>query len=167
MSNAEHGLAAWNVEGSAVEFVDSHSRHVRTSCRHEVKDNGQVSEQLLSIGDAADRLGVSTHLLRHWEAVGVVTPRRTASGARRYDAQSLDALSIAVKCQQAGMPLTVIAQLLNGERRQRRRLVVEQRDSINRKRARLEQAANFFDHVLECSHPLVRECPACRDFAAS
>ncbi|MGW4714137.1 MerR family transcriptional regulator [Nocardia sp. NPDC004260] len=126
-----------------------------------------MPKELLSIGDAAEHLGVSTHLLRHWETVGIVTPHRTAAGARRYDAQSLDALSIALKCQQAGMPLDVIARLLNGDRRQRRQLVAEQREAINRQRAQLAQTANYLDHVLECSHPIVRDCPACRDFAAS
>ncbi|WP_369209184.1 MerR family DNA-binding transcriptional regulator [Streptomyces sp. PU-14G] len=37
------------------------------------------------MGEAAARLGVSTHLLRHREAEGVITPRRTAGDARRYD----------------------------------------------------------------------------------
>jgi len=123
--------------------------------------------QPLRIGEAAERLGVSTHLLRHWEAAGVITPQRTASGARRYDPELLDALSIAVKCQHAGMSLSVIAQLLNGRRQERRYLVAEQRDAINRQRAQLERTATFLDHVLECSHPVIRECPACQDFVSS
>ncbi|MGP3989321.1 MerR family DNA-binding transcriptional regulator [Streptomyces sp. 3N207] len=56
--------------------------------------------QLLRIREAAERLGGSTHLLRHWEAEGVITPHRTASGVRPDDPELLDALSIAVKCQQ-------------------------------------------------------------------
>ncbi|MER5738794.1 MULTISPECIES: MerR family transcriptional regulator [unclassified Streptomyces] len=121
----------------------------------------------LRIGEAAERLGVSTHLLRHWEAEGVVTPPRTASGARRYGPELLDALSIAVKCQRAGMSLGAIARLLNGNPQGRRHLIAEQRDAIDRQRARLERTAAFLDHVLECSHPVVRECPACHDFAAA
>ncbi|RCG16901.1 MerR family transcriptional regulator [Streptomyces diacarni] len=123
--------------------------------------------QLLRIGEAAARLGVSTHLLRHWEAEGLITPHRTAGDARRYDPELLDALSIAVKCRQAGLPLNVIAQLLNGRREDRRHLIAQQRDVIDRQRARLERTATFLDHVLDCSHPVVRECPECRDFASS
>jgi MerR family transcriptional regulator, copper efflux regulator len=125
-----------------------------------------VHLQELSIGETAERLGVSTHLLRHWEAQGVITPGRSPGGARRYDAELLDSLMIALRCQQAGMSLSVIAQLLSGDRRQRRELVAEQRDQVNRQRARLERTAAFLGHVLECSHPLVRECPSCRDFIA-
>ncbi|MER0247219.1 MerR family transcriptional regulator [Streptomyces sp. HSW2009] len=122
--------------------------------------------RLLRIGEAAQHLGVSAHLLRHWEVEGVITPPRTATDARRYDAEALDALSIAVKCQQAGMPLRTIAQLLNGRRHDRKHLIAAQRDAINEQRARLERTAAFLDHVLECSHPVIQECPACRDFAA-
>ncbi|MEU8139227.1 MerR family DNA-binding protein, partial [Streptodolium elevatio] len=71
------------------------------------------------------------------------------------------------KCQKAGMPLSVIAQLLNGGRGQRRRLVTEQRDAINSQRARLERTINFLNHVLECSHPVIQECTACQDFAST
>ncbi|MEU8138941.1 MerR family DNA-binding transcriptional regulator, partial [Streptodolium elevatio] len=74
MGDAENGLGAGEVEGSAVEFVDSHLSDGRTSRQHEVNDNGHVSTQLLRIGEAAERLGVSTHLLRHWETAGVITP---------------------------------------------------------------------------------------------
>lgn len=122
--------------------------------------------QELSIGETAARLGVSTHLLRHWEAQGVITPGRSSGGARRYDAQALDSLMIAVRCQQAGMSLSVIAQLLNGDRQRRRDLVAEQRDEVNRQRARLELTAAFLDHVLECAHPVIRECPDCRGFVS-
>ncbi|MER5500986.1 MULTISPECIES: MerR family transcriptional regulator [unclassified Streptomyces] len=126
-----------------------------------------MSTLLLRIGEAAERLGVSTHLLRHWEATGVITPLRTASGARRYDPELMDALSIAIKCRRAGMSLDAIARLLNGRRQERGHLIAEQRDAINRQRARLARTAAFLDHVLECSHPVVRECPSCRDFAST
>ncbi|MFG1915225.1 MerR family transcriptional regulator [Micromonospora sp. NPDC048898] len=119
---------------------------------------------VLRIGAAAERLGVTTHLLRHWEAEGVIEPPRTAGGARLYDNQLLDALAIAIRCQEAGMRLDKIAQLLNGDRRQRIELISDQRDAINRQRDRLTRTASFLDHVLECSHPVVRDCPACHDF---
>ncbi|GAA3873390.1 MerR family transcriptional regulator [Streptomyces sedi] len=126
-----------------------------------------MTTQLLRIGETAERLGVSTHLLRHWEAEGVITPERTAGGARRYGPELRDALAIAVKCQHAGMSLSTIAQLLNGPPGERRRLVAEQRDAVDRHRARLERTAAFLDHVLRCTHPVVRECPECRAFASS
>lgn len=37
------------------------------------------------IAGAADQLGVATHVLRHWEDVGVIVPERLSSGHRVYD----------------------------------------------------------------------------------
>jgi len=45
--------------------------------------------KLLSIGAAADALGVSTGTLRRWEASGRLVPTRTEGGQRRYDLAAL------------------------------------------------------------------------------
>ncbi|KAA8728664.1 MerR family DNA-binding transcriptional regulator, partial [Corynebacterium tuscaniense] len=36
-----------------------------------------------TIGEAAEALGVSTKALRHWEALGLITPARTWAEHRR------------------------------------------------------------------------------------
>lgn len=41
------------------------------------------------VGAAAARLGTTPRMLRYREALGLVAPRRTASGYRRYDEQDL------------------------------------------------------------------------------
>ena len=41
------------------------------------------------IGDAAATLAVATHVLRHWEDVGLLRPRRLSSGHRAYDDQTI------------------------------------------------------------------------------
>jgi predicted site-specific integrase-resolvase len=45
--------------------------------------------RLISIGEAAEALGVSITTLRRWEAEGKMIPERTASGHRRYDLTKL------------------------------------------------------------------------------
>jgi excisionase family DNA binding protein len=39
----------------------------------------------ISIGKAAEELGVSRETLRRWEESGKITPERTQKGHRRYD----------------------------------------------------------------------------------
>ncbi|WP_210605652.1 MerR family transcriptional regulator [Brevibacterium oceani] len=120
----------------------------------------------MRIGEAAEYLGVSTHLLRHWEGEGVIDPPRTAGGARQYNAQQLGLVTIALRCQKAGMPLPVIARLLNGTRDEKVELVAAQRDEILRQRELLNASAEYLGHVLECTHPLINDCPACSSFAS-
>ncbi|WP_040841102.1 IS607 family transposase [Thiothrix nivea] len=47
-------------------------------------------DKLLSIGEAADWLGVSTMTLRRWEASGKLIPERTAGNQRRYRLSQID-----------------------------------------------------------------------------
>ncbi|WP_236700641.1 helix-turn-helix domain-containing protein [Allosalinactinospora lopnorensis] len=42
-----------------------------------------------SIGEIAGRFGLATHVLRHWEAAGVLRPARRVNGRRRYDPEHL------------------------------------------------------------------------------
>jgi DNA-binding transcriptional MerR regulator len=43
----------------------------------------------MRIGELAERAGVSTRALRHYEALGLLPARRTANGYRRYEAADL------------------------------------------------------------------------------
>ncbi len=47
-----------------------------------------------SIGEAAVRFGLETHVLRHWESAGLLRPGRDGAGRRRY--ADADAVRIAV-----------------------------------------------------------------------
>lgn len=63
--------------------------------------------QGLSIGEVAERTGMSVHALRYYErqhlVIGPVS--RTASGRRTYSSVDVDWLQICVKLRESGMPL--------------------------------------------------------------
>jgi putative resolvase len=48
-----------------------------------------IMNRLISIGEAAEALGVSITTLRRWEIEGKIIPERTVSGHRRYDLSKL------------------------------------------------------------------------------
>ena len=52
-----------------------------------------MSKNLLSINEAAARLGVSAKTLRRWEAAGKLKPIRTLGNQRRYSLSELKALT--------------------------------------------------------------------------
>ena len=55
-------------------------------------------EKTYSISDAAEALGVTPPTLRSWELrYGLVTPRRTAGGHRRYTEEDIDRLRLFVQ----------------------------------------------------------------------
>ncbi|GGW55625.1 MerR family transcriptional regulator [Streptomyces lucensis JCM 4490] len=61
----------------------------------------------LSIGEVAERTGLSVHALRFYEREGLLVGpvQRTAGGRRRYTTADVDWLLICVKLRGTGMPL--------------------------------------------------------------
>lgn len=70
----------------------------------------------LTIGEVAARAGVRASSIRHWEAVGVLSPPERASGARRYGPQVLQDIERIAVAQRAGFSLAEIRELLDGFR---------------------------------------------------
>jgi DNA-binding transcriptional MerR regulator len=64
----------------------------------------------LSIGQAAQRTGLSVHALRFYEREGLLAspPRRAADGRRSYSEDDLDWLELCVKLRSSGMPIASI-----------------------------------------------------------
>jgi len=62
----------------------------------------------LTIGEAADRLGVATSVLRFYETKGLITSRRTSGGQRRYARDVLRRVSFIRAAQQVGLSLSEI-----------------------------------------------------------
>jgi DNA-binding transcriptional MerR regulator len=67
-------------------------------------------EPRLSIGQVADRTGLSIHTLRFYEREGLLaTPvHRGAGGRRLYSEWDLEWLEVCVRLRASGMPLTTI-----------------------------------------------------------
>ena len=66
----------------------------------------------LSIGQAADRLGVAASALRFYEQRGLITSRRTSGGQRRYARDVLRRVSFIRAAQEVGVSLDEIAERL-------------------------------------------------------
>lgn len=66
----------------------------------------------MSIGRAADHLGVSVETLRYYEAQGLVEPERTTSGHRVYLQRALDALHVVCAMRAAGLSMAQVRALI-------------------------------------------------------
>lgn len=62
----------------------------------------------LTIGQAAERLGLATSALRFYEDRGLISSLRTAGGQRRYARDVLRRVSFIRAAQQVGLPLAEI-----------------------------------------------------------
>ncbi|MER6680022.1 MULTISPECIES: MerR family transcriptional regulator [Streptomyces] len=67
----------------------------------------ETRAEQLSIGEVAERTGLSVHALRFYEREGLLVGpvQRSAGGRRRYTTADVDWLLICVKLRESGMPL--------------------------------------------------------------
>lgn len=122
-------------------------------------------DEVYAVGDAAAAVGVESHVLRHWEDVGVLVPLRSASGHRRYDEELLTRARLVRLCQHAGLALAEIRELRAADRDARIGMITTTLERIRADVARLQRAEQFLTHVVTCVHPMVSECPDCAGFA--
>jgi MerR family copper efflux transcriptional regulator len=117
----------------------------------------------LTIGAPARRFGLATHVLRHWESMGLLAPGRTAGGQRRYGDPDLMRVAMILMGREAGIGLRDLAEILAvPDPRERadllRRHVAELADRI----ARAQAAKDLIEEALSCPLPF-DECPRARE----
>lgn len=66
--------------------------------------------ELLTIGETAERLGITTSALRFYEGRGLIVSSRTPGGQRRYARDVLRRVSFIRAAQQVGLSLCEIAE---------------------------------------------------------
>ncbi|TDD62536.1 MerR family transcriptional regulator [Kribbella antibiotica] len=119
----------------------------------------------MRIGEVARRLGVATHVLRHWDDSGVVVPDRSPTGHREYSEDHVYRLRVLQACQGVGMSLPEIRQVLNRTEPDRIGVIERRLHRIRAQRKQFEQAEKFLGHVVDCRHDLLTRCERCSSYA--
>jgi YD repeat-containing protein len=63
----------------------------------------------LTVGEAAELLGVTAHALRYYERIGLVAADRSESGQRRYDRDALGRVIFITRLRMSGMSIRGIS----------------------------------------------------------
>lgn len=114
------------------------------------------------MGEVAERFGMPTHVLRHWESVGLLAPARDAGGRRRYDTEDLTRVATIQRNQAAGMPLEQIGVLLDAEAPDRHRVLDEHIADLDRAMAEMAASRAMTEHALRCRAHDITTCPRFR-----
>ncbi|OLF11108.1 MerR family transcriptional regulator [Actinophytocola xinjiangensis] len=114
----------------------------------------------LTIGEVADRFGLPTHVLRHWEAEGLLRPDRTASTHRRYGTDDLYRIASILNAKEAGLSLPDIRALLTAtDPVSRKEVLARQRRLLAERLARTTAALRLVEGAIECTHEDITTCP--------
>lgn len=118
-----------------------------------MKSNAQA------IGDAAARFGIETHVLRHWEDVGLLHPDRDAGGRRRYVHGDLVRIAVILRNKAAGMSLEQIAVLLDEGAPDRHAVLESHIEDLDRRMREMAEARAMTEHALRCTAHDITACP--------
>jgi DNA-binding transcriptional MerR regulator len=116
--------------------------------------------ELISIGEAARRLGVNASALRYYEERGLVRPALRRGGKRMYGPEELRRLAFIQVGRRLGFRLDVSAAVLEEPGERWRTTVQHQIGVLDDLIAQARIAQTFLEHALACpaDNP-VRDCP--------
>lgn len=105
------------------------------------------------------RFGVATHVLRHWEDVGLLSPARDSAGRRRYGREEVVRVAIILRSKSAGMSLEQILVMLDAGADGRREVLGAHVADLDRRMAEMVRSREMTMHALECRAHDVATCP--------
>jgi len=105
-------------------------------------------DDLLDIRDVVRRTGLTSRALRFYEARGLVTPLRSASGRRHYGPAELERLHQVMAMKRAGLTLGQIEKLSAGRKADLAGLIAAQLQSLDERQHEIEAARGLLTSIL-------------------
>jgi MerR family copper efflux transcriptional regulator len=125
--------------------------------------NVDMKSRAVPIGEAAARHGLATHVLRHWEAMGLLAPGRVVGDRRRYDDEDLYRIALIVRAKQAGLSLDDIrAIIVDGDPDHRHEVIDRRRAELVRRIEQAQSALALLNCAADCRHEDLTACPNLR-----
>lgn len=116
---------------------------------------------VFAIGEIAQRFGLATHVLRHWESMGLITPSRVG-GQRRYTEDDVYRVAAILRGKQAGLSLDQIRQLVASDPAARPGILRAHGEALRQRMAAMQEALDVIESVLRCRHSDFTLCPRFR-----
>ncbi len=121
---------------------------------------------MMTIGQLADRFGLATHVLRHWESVGLLEPAERVNGRRRYRQDQLGRVAMIIRGKAVGMSLADLREMLEAPDAGSRRQVLQRHyDDLGERIAQAEAAREMVEHAMTCEYADFTRCPTFRDIS--
>ncbi len=107
-----------------------------------------------------------THVLRHWESMGLLAPERDGGGRRRYSRDDVVRVGIIRRSRSAGMSLDQIRHLLDAGAPGRHEVLVAHLADLDRRMEEMRISREMTLHAFECEAHDITACPNFRRWAA-
>jgi DNA-binding transcriptional MerR regulator len=121
-----------------------------------------MRDQLLTIGQLAQRTGVAPSALRYYEELGLVAPALRVSGQRRYDTSAIGLVGVIVFLRDVGFSLAETTVLMASRRKSAdawRELARQKLAGLEKRIEQAHAARAALEHALRCKHGDILDCP--------
>ncbi|WP_240808036.1 MerR family transcriptional regulator [Actinomadura geliboluensis] len=126
------------------------------------------SSDSMRIGELAEQFGLAAHVLRHWEAMGLLTPAARVNGRRRYTRDHVVRVMTIIRAKAAGMSLEQIRDVLTVSGRDERRALLERHHAeLERRLHEIAASKALIEHLMRCGADDFTQCPDYRRLAES
>ena len=102
----------------------------------------------LDIAEVARLTGLTSRALRFYEARGLITPLRSASGRRHYGPAELERLNQVIAMKRAGLTLGQIQKIGAGRKIDLAQLIAAQLRSLDQRQREIEEAHTLLSSIL-------------------
>lgn len=116
-------------------------------------------ESTWSVGEVAERFGLPTNVLRHWESVGLLEPARDSAGRRRYGRDDVARVAAVQRSKAAGMSLEQISVMLHADAPQRHAVLRAHLDDLDRRMEEMRISRAMTEHAFDCRAHDISACP--------
>jgi MerR family transcriptional regulator, copper efflux regulator len=114
----------------------------------------------MRIGELAERFGLAPHVLRHWEAMGLLAPASRVNGRRHYSHEHVIRVMTIIRAKGAGMSLEQIREMLGvAGRAERRALLTRHHAELERRLREISASKALIEHLMRCEAEDFTQCP--------
>jgi MerR family transcriptional regulator, copper efflux regulator len=118
----------------------------------------RLNVDMKSIGEVAARFDLPAHVLRHWEAEGLLSPARDGD-RRRYSDADLYRVASILLAKEAGFGLADIRSMLGADTASaRHEVMARHRADLEARIIRAQAALSMLDGAMSCDHDDVMTC---------
>lgn len=114
------------------------------------------------MGQVAERFGLPTNVLRHWEEVGLLAPERDSADRRRYVRDDVVRVAVIQRSKAAGMSLDQIRTLLDSEARGRHEVLLAHVADLDKRMEEMRLSREMTMHAFGCEQHDLTSCPGFR-----
>jgi MerR family redox-sensitive transcriptional activator SoxR len=119
-----------------------------------------MTDQLLAIGQLAERTGVAVSALRHYHELGVIEPATRIGGKRQFTPDAIGRVNFIRRAQRFGFSLSEIGELLGCAGLPPRTVLDSRLEKLRSQQEELQQTIQTLEALRKCGCEALETCPA-------